>query len=199
MPCLKSPNVKNETSYTNEKHVASRKNILSIYLCNHLFGYDVYALLLMRGCLCKRRRNYPRVYNYCIKKYLPNVWTNMIEWNQLCRVGGVLYAICFMNLTNMACQNQCLLDLLYCVYLCPKLYINTRLICTYIYADEPSFLISNRYSPFAPNTTHWRLKRYFYENWWGKDDESWLNLFDLDTQTLQKISNYILDYENRNI
>ena len=86
-----------------------------------------------------------------------------------------------------------------CVYLCPKLYINTRLICTYIYADEPSFLISNRYSPFAPNTTHWRLKRYFYENWWGKDDESWLNLFDLDTQTLQKISNYILDYENRNI
>ena len=95
MPCLKSPNVKNETSSTNEKHVASRKNILSIYLCNHLFGYDVYALLLMRGCLCKRRRNYPRVYNYCIKKYLPNVWTNMIEWNQLCRVGGVLYVIFF--------------------------------------------------------------------------------------------------------
>ena len=42
----------------------------------------------------------------------------------------------------MACQNKCLFDLLYLihiyyVFLYPKLYINTRLICTYIYADKP--------------------------------------------------------------
>ena len=67
---------------------------------------------------------------------------------------------------------------IFCVYLFPKLYINTRLICTYTYADEPLFSDFQSLLPLCTKYNALKIKEVFLwklmgQRWWVMIKSVW--------------------------